>query len=109
MDKRKSSVFNFSSGFRKDSTAIKVFESFQDAEEIISNLESDILMFSKVGYVLADGIYCCEKPIPTKVATRSSISKPTLIKLFKDLAEKNILIKVQHKTYRFNENALENI
>mgnify|MGYP003502683030 FL=1 len=38
-----------------------------------------------------------------------SISKPTLIKLFKELAEKNILIKVQHKTYRFNEQALESL
>jgi len=38
-----------------------------------------------------------------------SISKPTLIKLFKELAEKNILIKVQHKTYRFNETALDNL
>lgn len=38
-----------------------------------------------------------------------SISKPTLIKLFKELAEKNILIKVQHKTYRFNESALDNL
>ena len=38
-----------------------------------------------------------------------SISKPTLIKLFKELPEKNILVKVQHKTYRFNENALENL
>lgn len=38
-----------------------------------------------------------------------SISKPTLIKLFKELAEKNILVKVQHKTYRFNESALEHI
>ena len=38
-----------------------------------------------------------------------SISKPTLIKLFKELSEKNILVKVQHKTYRFNENALENL
>ncbi|MDY0052873.1 MAG: response regulator [Aliarcobacter sp.] len=38
-----------------------------------------------------------------------SISKPTLIKLFKELAEKNILIKVQHKTYRFNEQSLENL
>ncbi len=38
-----------------------------------------------------------------------SISKPTLIKLFKELAEKNILVKVQHKTYRFNEAALDNL
>lgn len=38
-----------------------------------------------------------------------SISKPTLIKLFKDLADKNILVKVAHKTYLFNEESLENI
>ncbi|MGM0519583.1 MAG: response regulator [Campylobacterota bacterium] len=38
-----------------------------------------------------------------------SISKPTLIKLFKQLAQKEILIKVQHKTYRFNEASLEHI
>ncbi|PLY09194.1 MAG: response regulator [Arcobacter sp.] len=38
-----------------------------------------------------------------------SISKPTLIKLFKELAEKNILVKVQHKTYRFNEASLESL
>ena len=38
-----------------------------------------------------------------------SISKPTLIKLFKELAEKNILVKVSHKTYKFNQVALDNI
>lgn len=36
-----------------------------------------------------------------------AISKPTLIKLFKELAEKNILVKIQHKTYRFNEQSLD--
>lgn len=35
-----------------------------------------------------------------------SISKPTLIKLFKDLADKEILVKIAHKTYLFNEKAL---
>ncbi|MCT7528713.1 response regulator [Aliarcobacter cryaerophilus] len=34
------------------------------------------------------------------------ISKPTLIKLFKDLADKNILIKISHKTYQFDEKSL---
>jgi len=42
----------------------------------------------------------------TDIMNRVSISKPTLIKLFKELAEKEILMKVQHKTYRFNEDAL---
>jgi DNA-binding NtrC family response regulator len=45
----------------------------------------------------------------TDIMDEFAISKPTLIKLFKELAEKNILIKVQHKTYRFNEQALENL
>uniref|UniRef100_UPI004047B313 response regulator n=1 Tax=Aliarcobacter sp. TaxID=2321116 RepID=UPI004047B313 len=45
----------------------------------------------------------------TDIMDSFSISKPTLIKLFKELAEKNILVKVQHKTYRFNEQALDNI
>ncbi len=36
-----------------------------------------------------------------------SISKPTLIKLFKDLASKNILTKIAHKTYQFDQRALE--
>lgn len=40
------------------------------------------------------------------IMDKFSISKPTLIKLFKDLAEKNILVKIQHKTYKFNEKSL---
>jgi len=36
-----------------------------------------------------------------------NISKPTLIKLFKDLASKKILTKIAHKTYQFNKRALE--
>ncbi|QDF29444.1 response regulator [Halarcobacter anaerophilus] len=43
------------------------------------------------------------------IMNKINISKPTLIKLFKELAEKHILVKIQHKTYRFNENALDNI
>jgi len=38
-----------------------------------------------------------------------NISKPTLIKLFKELSAKEILTKVQHKKYRFNEQALSSI
>lgn len=40
------------------------------------------------------------------VMEQFSISKPTLIKLFKDLADKEILVKIAHKTYLFNEKAL---
>lgn len=38
-----------------------------------------------------------------------SISKPTLIKLFKELSEKSILVKSAHKTYRFDEKALNSL
>jgi CheY-like chemotaxis protein len=40
------------------------------------------------------------------IMQKISISKPTLIKLFKELAEKKILVKIAHKTYKFNEKAL---
>jgi len=43
------------------------------------------------------------------IIDKISISKPTLIKLFKELAEKNILVKTAYKTYKFNEMALDNI
>ncbi|PHS57549.1 MAG: response regulator [Sulfurimonas sp.] len=38
-----------------------------------------------------------------------SISKPTLIKLFKELSDKKILVKTAHKTYKFENKALNNI
>jgi len=43
----------------------------------------------------------------TDIMQKISISKPTLIKLFKELSEKKILVKVAHKTYKFNESALD--
>lgn len=43
----------------------------------------------------------------TDIMGKVDISKPTLIKLFKELAEKNILIKVAHKTYKFDATALD--
>ncbi len=45
----------------------------------------------------------------SEIMEQFSISKPTLIKLFKDLADRNILVKSAHKTYIFNESSLENI
>jgi len=43
------------------------------------------------------------------IMEKISISKPTLIKLFKELSEKKILTKIAHKTYKFDQNALDNI
>ena len=42
----------------------------------------------------------------SEIMEQFSISKPTLIKLFKDLADKNILIKISHKAYQFDEKSL---
>jgi len=41
------------------------------------------------------------------IMKKFSISKPTLIKLFRELSKKNILKKISLKTYQFNENALK--
>lgn len=43
----------------------------------------------------------------SEIMEQVSISKPTLIKLFKELSEKKILVKTAHKTYKFNEKSLE--
>lgn len=43
------------------------------------------------------------------IMNRVSISKPTLIKLFKELSEKKILTKISHKTYKFDQEALNTL
>ncbi len=43
------------------------------------------------------------------IMSEVNISKPTLIKLFKELSNKNILTKIQHKTYRFDEQTLDKL
>ncbi|MFT7005174.1 MAG: DNA-binding NtrC family response regulator [Sulfurimonas sp.] len=45
----------------------------------------------------------------SEIMQKVSISKPTLIKLFKELSEKKILVKVAHKTYKFDETVLSDI
>ncbi len=84
---------------RKNKNVIKTISAITDSKQveivkyIINSLDKDNLFVASY----------------TDIMDNFSISKPKLIKLFKDLAEKNILVKVQHKTYRFNENSLENI
>lgn len=38
-----------------------------------------------------------------------SVSKPTIIKVFKQLAEQEILVKIQNRKYQFNETRLEGV
>ena len=84
---------------QKNNNLIKTISAITDGKQvaiikyIINNLDKDNLFIASY----------------TDIMESFSISKPTLIKLFKELAEKNILIKVQHKTYRFNGQALESL
>ncbi|RXJ94243.1 response regulator [Malaciobacter molluscorum] len=84
---------------RRNNHVIKTISAITDSKQvdiikfIINNLDNNNIFSASYSDIM----------------DRINISKPTLIKLFKELAEKHILIKVQHKTYRFDENALDNI
>lgn len=81
---------------QKNSYVIKTISAITDSKQvevikyIIASLNSDNQLIASYSEIMAD----------------ISISKPTLIKLFKELAEKNILVKVAHKTYNFNSEEL---
>lgn len=83
----------------KQNNLIKVISLITDSKQvdvikfILDNLDSDNLFISSYADIMEE----------------INISKPTLIKLFKSLTNYNILLKTHHKTYRFNEKALENI
>ena len=82
----------------KHSNVIKTISAITDSKQvevikyIIANLNNDDQLISSYSDLMAD----------------ISISKPTLIKLFKELSEKNILVKTSHKTYKFNASELDN-
>ena len=84
---------------KKNENIIKIISHITDSKQveiiklIINNLNNENMY---------EGSY-------NDIMNEVSISKPTLIKLFKELTTKEILVKVQHKTYRFNENALSSI
>ncbi len=82
--------------FKKNSNVIKIISAITDSKQvevvryIMNNLDNDNNFNAPY----------------SKIMEQISISKPTLIKLFKELADKNILIKNGYKSYKFNENAL---
>lgn len=82
---------------KRNSNVIKTISAVTDSKQvdvvkyIINNLDEEALLHASYSDIMSE----------------ISISKPTLIKLFKELAEKNILTKTAHKTYKFNEDALE--
>lgn len=84
---------------QKNSNVIKTISAITDSKQvdiikfIINNLNNENHFTASYGDIME----------------QFSISKPTLIKLFKTLATQDILVKVSHKTYRFNEHALDKI
>ncbi|PLY06205.1 MAG: response regulator [Arcobacter sp.] len=84
---------------QKHSNVIKTISAITDSKQvevikyIIGNLDNKNNLIASYSEIMAE----------------ISISKPTLIKLFKELSEKEILIKTAHKTYKFNEKALISI
>ena len=84
---------------QKNNNLIRTISAITDGKQvsiikfIINNLDNENLFIASY----------------TEIMESFAISKPTLIKLFKELAEKNILVKVQHKTYRFNEQTLDSL
>lgn len=84
---------------QKNIHVIKTISAITDSKQvdiikyIINNLDNDNLFTASYSDIMEE----------------ISISKPTLIKLFKELAEKNILVKVAHKTYKFNDTTLDGI
>ncbi len=83
----------------KHSNIIKTISAITDSKQvavvnyIIGNLDKENHLIASYSDIM-DGI---------------SISKPTLIKLFKELAEKKILVKTAHKTYKFDQEALDSL
>lgn len=81
---------------QKNSNVIKTISAITDSKQvevvryIIGNLDEKSQLIASYGDIMDE----------------ISISKPTLIKLFKELAEKKILVKTAHKTYKFDEVAL---
>ncbi len=84
---------------KKHLNVIKTISAITDSKQvevikyIISNLDKNNRLLSSYTDIMND----------------ISISKPTLIKLFKELSEKKILTKIAHKTYQFDEESLEKI
>ena len=84
---------------QKHSNVIKTISAITDSKQV------EVIKYLVNGLDDKDQIITSYSDIMDKI----SISKPTLIKLFKELAEKKILLKVSHKTYKFDQHTLEKI
>lgn len=84
---------------KKSANLIKIISEISDGKQI------DVIKFIMSHLNENDEIHTSY----TGIMSQIDISKPTLVKLFKILSEKNILTNVSHKKYRFNQSALDNL
>ncbi|MCK9491330.1 MAG: response regulator [Sulfurimonas sp.] len=82
---------------RKNSNIIRTISAITDSKQV------EVIRFIVESLNEKDQLLASYSDIMQEV----SISKPTLIKLFKDLSSKKILTKIAYKTYQFDQRALE--
>jgi len=82
---------------QKNSNIIRTISAITDSKQV------EVIRFIVENLNEKDQLLASYSDIMQKI----SISKPTLIKLFKDLSNKKIMIKIAHKTYQFDQRALE--
>jgi len=84
---------------KKSANLIKIISEISDSKQV------DVIKFIMTHLNENDEINTSY----TEIMSQIDISKPTLVKLFKILSEKNILTNVSHKRYRLNQSALDNL
>jgi len=84
---------------QKNSNVIKMISAVTDGKQV------DVIKYI-VSHLNNESIFMASY---SDIMNEISISKPTLIKLFKELSEKKILVKIAHKTYKFDEKELNKI
>ena len=84
---------------QKNANVIKMISAVTDGKQV------EVIKYI-VSHLDKDSIFTASY---SDIMNQISISKPTLIKLFKELSEKKILVKTAHKTYKFDEKALDKI
>lgn len=84
---------------QKSTNLIKIISEISDGKQI------DVIKYIMANLNEADEIFTSYSEIMSHI----DISKPTLVKLFKKLAEKNILTNVSHKRYKFHQGSLDSL
>jgi len=84
---------------QKSTNLIKIISEISEGKQI------DVIKYIMANLNKEDEIFTSYSEIMSHI----DISKPTLVKLFKKLAEKNILTNVSHKRYKFHQLSLNSL